>query len=577
MISEPLRSGSPSTWRLSDNQLCAKRSLGLGPSSFVSPSAHPTHVPRDSPTHSVLVCLFFVFLAFGVLFDMLFGRSFVVSFGFGMFVVSVFVRLVSVLVFPVRLAVRLGMSAGSFLLAWSKPKKVNVFGQAQWMDETEMSAFLSLHNTGFVLSERYRLPLAESAKGTAIIAPSGSGKSSSLILPNLFSCSSSFVATDPSLELYEKSSGYLVSQGYLVQLLQPNKPEQSLQFNPLTRSSTKPRLKQLAEALATLKTTDRTENFWVVWTSSLLFLCFVVLRNQARKELNTFANVKWLVSNLGNIKPESPIIRYMLAHLDEQERAVFQTFVGFKENLRGSLIASAMMPLSLWDDEGVRHVTSGDTLNLDALRQRKTALYISIPEDKQDYYSPLLSIFYTVVCEFCLETGQDEKSLPIFFFLDEFGQYKINRFETIATTFRKHKCCICIVLQSISQLEDKYGKAKAATIFQGGMQTKIFLSGGDPQTTEEVSRILGYETVEDKGEGERAPVRNFGKPLLRPDEVRMLGSCQAIAIITNRKPILLHDLTPYYQNSTLTKYSQMKPAPFPVSTGGDAQYVEFRG
>lgn len=465
----------------------------------------------------------------------------------------------------------------AFVLAWSKPKKATVFGQAQWMDETEMGAFLSARNTGFVLSEQYRLPIADSAKGTAIIAPSGSGKSSSLILPNIFQCSSSFVATDPSLELYEKSSGYLASQGYLVQLLQPAKPEQSLQFNPLSRSSTKPKLKQLAEALATLKTTDRTENFWVVWTSNLLFLCFVVLRNQPRKELNTLANVKWLIANLGNIKPESPIIRYMLSHLDEQERAVFQSFVGFKENLRGSLIASAMLPLSLWDDEGVRHVTGGDTLNLDALRQRKTALYISIPEDKQEYYSPLLSIFYTVVCEFCLETGQDEKSLPIFFFLDEFGQYRINRFETIATTFRKHKCCICIVLQSISQLEDKYGKAKAATIWNGGLQTKIFLSGGDPETTEAVSRMLGQETVKDKAEGERAPVRNLGKPLLRPDEVRMLGASQAIAIITNRKPILLHDLTPYYRNPMLTRYSQMTPAPFPVSTGWEGKYVEFRG
>jgi type IV secretory pathway TraG/TraD family ATPase VirD4 len=52
------------------------------------------------------------------------------------------------------------------------------------------------------------------------------------------------------------------------------------------------------------------------------------------------------------------------------------------------------------------------------LREKKTALFIQVPEQKIPYYAFILNLIYTQLFNFCTESLKVER--PIYFLLDEF-------------------------------------------------------------------------------------------------------------------------------------------------------------
>jgi len=99
-----------------------------------------------------------------------------------------------------------------------------------------------------------------------------------------------------------------------------------------------------------------------------------------------------------------------------------------------------------------------------------------------------------------------------------------------------------------------YGEYEAQNIFGGGMSNKLFYGGLDLQTCQYLEKMLGVYTEQDTMSGTWGQIRGFSKPLMRNDEIRMLGDEQAILISGNKKPILF-DMLPYYK-SKLNKLAE---------------------
>ncbi len=134
-------------------------------------------------------------------------------------------------------------------------------GKAYRMHKYEMIKFLSpKKNKGLILSENYRLSFEDSFKNLCLVAPTGSGKTTRFVIPNLLKLEGSAVVTDPSGEIYERTSGHLQSRGFRIQVISPAHLDQSLRFNPLCRFRTQPELKQLANTLCQNNTGSDT--FW---------------------------------------------------------------------------------------------------------------------------------------------------------------------------------------------------------------------------------------------------------------------------------------------------------------------------
>ena len=131
-------------------------------------------------------------------------------------------------------------------------------------------------------------------------------------------------------------------------------------------------------------------------------------------------------------------------------------------------------------------------------------------------------------------------------------------------------------VQSLSQLESLYGRAAAQTILTN-CATTIALGGLDVETAEYFSRSLGQATEQTPRRswqkkrfslfagGVTDTVQDHARPLLTSDEVRRIGWGEALAIIGNRRPVLLqkmgYRLTPKTARTTHREQRSQLPVP----------------
>ena len=109
--------------------------------------------------------------------------------------------------------------------------------------------------------------------------------------------------------------------------------------------------------------------------------------------------------------------------------------------------------------------------------------------------------------------------------LDEFANVgMIPKFEKLIATIRSREISACVILQAQSQLKALY-KDNMDTII-GNMDTTLFLGGKEKSTLEEISKMLGKETIDMFNTGESrgsspSYSRNFqklGRDLMGVDE-----------------------------------------------------------
>ena len=434
------------------------------------------------------------------------------------------------------------------------------------MSRRERRRFLSPDHRGLVLSPTDRLSLRESFKNLALVAPTGSGKTSKYVIPNLLDVQGSVVVTDPAGEIFAQTSGHLAERNFRLQVLRFGEVERSLRFNPLHYWQSPQKLRQLATILAFNHAGAQSDLFWATSASNVLFFCLSALVNVPDKRFVNLANLRWLLNHLGAAR-ETGVNSFMSRYLEAHDPRMFAEYLAFQAQdprLLGSILSSARASLELWSDPDVCQVTATDSVRLEGLRERFTAIYLIVPEHQIRYFSVLLNLFYSTCFAHCLDAPLHDDLLPVFFFLDEFGNLgRIENFASIITTLRKRRCSVSVVLQELSQLEAVYGSADARTIFSGGCAHKLFLGGLDVETTQYLERALGQSTEYDTtfgGVDERA--RTLGVPLLRSDEIRMLQDDEGVLLSGRERPVKLRMLA-HFRHQPWQLLAQKPPAPFP--------------
>ncbi len=470
---------------------------------------------------------------------------------------------------PLRLARSLSTPA-RFLLGVNTGSKV--YGEARWMNGAEQKHFLHSKNKGLILG-KHRLSLSDSYKNLGLVAPTGSGKTTKFVIPNILNCSGSVVVTDPSGEIFERTSGHMKRRGYKIHVLQPADLSKSDRFNPLSRFKTPQQLRQLATTLATQ--TGSQDPFWTNTAINILYIGLMALSRCGDPQFQTLGNLRWLLNHFG-VDGEK-ISPFMAEHLDEVTFAEYKAFVAQDTKVLSSIISSARASLDLWSDPDITKLTGTDSIDIKNFRKEKTITYLIVPEHQISYFSLILNLFYTACFESCLEDTDRKDLFPMFFFLDEFGNLgKIPRFASIATTLRKRQCCLCIILQELSQLETLYGKDEAKSIFSGGMANKLFFSGLDLDTCQYIERVLGKNTIYDTvfgGVSEKA--KTVAQPLMSLDEVRMMDGETGILISGSERPAKL-EMLPYFLDKYLSQLCEINPVALNFDYAGEeVAWVKF--
>ena len=404
-----------------------------------------------------------------------------------------------------------------------------------------------------------------------IVGGSGTGKSWGFFLPNAaFSRGISSVVTDPKSELWRYSSGFHKSIRFA-----PTEPEASACFNWIPLCTDARMAELCARAIVEAGATERQEPPWPDLEAAFLAALFShastlsIPTPLSAYELFTRQEPAMLTDTFLN--STSPVAR--------EQAIIFQQT---HERMRGSIVPVVAAKLQFMRDPNVMRMTSAELIPPDfrRLRATPTSVYWCVREQDIARLRGLSALFFTVLLEqLAAAPTAVETPLPVHLFLDEFANLGvIPHFETTISLARGRGVSLWLGIQSLSQIEARYGRANAQTILTN-CGTKIALSGLDVETAEYFSRSLGQATRQTPRRtwqkrrlaliagGVTDTVQDHARPLLTADEVRRIGSGEALAIIGNRRPVLLDKFvyTLAARSAKTTRLGAALSAPLPVT------------
>ena len=391
--------------------------------------------------------------------------------------------------------------------------------------------------------DRAVLPVEEAMRHGIIIGGSGTGKSRGYFIPNAAHAKgTSLLCTDPKSELWNLTSGFHERALRYA----PTEPSASECFNwiPLCGD---PRIAELcARAVVESGNTNNTEQAWIDMETA--FLSGIFAHASTLSEATPLSAYR-----LFTLQSVRALIKQLLSSPSETAREQASVFSQTQERMRGSIVPVVASKLQFLRDPAVARFTSASVkpTQLGYIKRKPTAVYWCLRESDIARLRPLTTLFFSLLLEQLAAEDGPGTDVTTLMLLDEFANIgTIPNFDTTISLARGRGVSIWLGVQSLGQLEARYGKANAHTIVSN-CATKIALSGLDVESAEYFSRALGERTVSNRRLSTHltTPVSIVGsytsthtehaRALLTSDEVRRIETDQAIAIVSNRRPMLL--------------------------------------
>jgi type IV secretion system protein VirD4 len=432
-------------------------------------------------------------------------------------------------------------SISKFIIAG---KVLNTKKGAKLLDNSETSNFLSSWNKGLLIDgKNKRLSIKESYQNVCFVARVGVGKTTKYIIPNVLDKAKqncSLAIHDPKGEVRDLTSGYLKANGYNIVVYNVQNVTDSHCFNSCIEAKDEIELEQIAETIIWSGNSSDKDSYWNNGATRILSVLIKCLSFGDKKYLNLpnlyhllqhFGAMgegleQWIAQNCWN--PKHPNDSYILNDwkgcLTGNQEAI-QSFVGI-----------CLTALKSMTNRDLKLFFSKSDYKLSRFRKEKTAIFFITPPEQQQYYSFVTSLFFRSIFNECMRKEHLKgNSLPVYCLYDEFGNSYIPDFVSIANTIRGYGVSLSLILQTISQLELRYGRGTAKSI-QGAINTNICLSSCDIETANYFSDLSGR--VRER------QIRDFADTysdyreynLLNSNEIRTMDENLALVISKNRNP-----------------------------------------
>ena len=465
---------------------------------------------------------------------------------------------------------RQGVEYGS--ARWGTPADIKPY-----VDEKDDNNIILTETERLTMSSRPKNPKYARNKNTLVVGGSGSGKTRFFVKPNIMQLHSSYCITDPKGTLLVECGNLLAKAKYQIKVLNLINFKKSMHYNPFMYiHSEKDILKLVNTIIANTKGEgDKSgEDFWVkaeklycqaligyIWYEApedemnFSTLLEMINASEAREDDENFKNaVDLMFDELAQREPD---------HFAVRQYAKYKLAAG---KTAKSILISCGARLAPFDIRELRDLMSYDELELDLLGDRKTALFIIIP-DTDDTFNFVASIMYTQLFNLLCDRADDVYGgrLPVHVrcLLDEFANIgQIPKFDKLIATIRSREISASIILQSQSQLKAIY-KDNADTII-GNCDTTLFLGGKETTTLKEMSEMLGKETIDlyntsDTRGTNRSYGLNYqktGKELMTKDELAVMDGGKCIMQLRGVRPFFSnkYDITKHKRYKYLSDY-----------------------
>jgi type IV secretion system protein VirD4 len=400
-----------------------------------------------------------------------------------------------------------------------------------------------------------RLLAAEDCHSVLVFGPTGSWKTSGLVVPGVLEWSGPLLATSVKPDLLRATLAHRARLGQVV-VIDPLGASgvKAARWSPLASCATWPGAQQTAVQLANAIEQTPTEEqrpehrFWK--TMGTKFLA-PILYAAAVKGLSMAEVLHWLDSR------EDQQVKTILeaagvpAALDAWESSQYRT-----DRAVDSLYATAEEVLHVYSNQRVAASTEGHDLDLEHFLSGDHTIYLYAPAHQQRLLRPL----FEAITQQVVAAAQEQAAISpdgmlsprLGLFLDEAGNCAaLSDLDVLATTARGQGIQLVTVWHDKSQLEARYG-TKASTILNNH-RAKLFLSGlADLSALELGARLIGDQSLTERNRSMGSDGRHSldestsYRPLLPVEDLRRLRPGEGVLLYGHLRPTPIR-LRPFYQ------------------------------
>ncbi len=423
------------------------------------------------------------------------------------------------------------------------------------------------------------IPEHEQYEHLLLVAPTGAGKTSGVILPNLLAepGTRSLVITDPKRELLRKTTPALRPRYGADHLWPLDFLDATLSrgYNPLAYVVDAASADLFAQTWVR-NTGESKDAFWSNAARTLIGAA--ALHLVATEEVTP--PLVGLVDLLCSTPAEEVSATLRESPVPEVRRLArgFLANMAKNERLLGSVFTELPPRFTCLNIPAVRAVTGTNEIDFAQLAQTPTALYLALDPQYCRTLAPLTACFFlhffTTLTSLAKAAPSGTLPVPVMAYLDEFGTVgHIPEFASRMATVRSAGIGCLLVVQDQAQLTKAYGEEDADTI-KSNATTKLCLARVTRDDAEYFSALAGTTTVYSTNRSSSRPLllpwadrgnRGVGesqRALITPDELRTMRD-EVFVIAGDRNPVRARQRR-YYEEPTLARLVPDTALPDPL-------------
>lgn len=392
----------------------------------------------------------------------------------------------------------------------------------------------------------------DSENHVCVLGNSGKGKSQCQSLPimqDILRHSESLIVADPKGEGYRYLGSTIPDhyQKFVINLRYPRRSPTT--WNPLTMirdlyhsedPDDQDRAMEMLNVLANgiYPHDPNADQFWINSSREYFIGLVMGLLETADDEEVTLDSVTEMMSKSESRMGDESYLQIFFDALPETSlaRRYLESYLSGPKDTRGSVHSVASSGLSVFSrSRGLMELLSEDSLDIRSLDvSRPFALIIIIP-DETDAYDVLAGLLVSQLC-FHLTRQAEELGgrLPVrcHILLEELGTVGrgIPDLPKLISVSRSRNIRLYLVLQTLSQLEDVFGRSRAKTI-RSCIGITVCFSTNNWDTLQEFSQRCGEREIEFSG-------HLVKEPLITPTQLAAMPTGTALVIIDNAYKII---------------------------------------
>jgi type IV secretion system protein VirD4 len=345
----------------------------------------------------------------------------------------------------------------------------------------------------------------------ALYAKTGSGKSSSFVIPNCFSWRGSLVVLDVKGEAFRATAGYRSQVlGQDVYVFDPAaEDERSHRWNPLqpVQRDSVNRFDQISRQAfmlfpeAASGSTSNADAFWTpsargAFTAVATLLCETPgQRFDMAEVLRCFArgDSQQVLANMIKQRRVSKGPGYSQIAVDGAS-----DYLNGSADQVGGIRKMTSTRLQSWFNPRIAAATAASDFDLRDIRRRPMTVYVRVAPGNIARMRPLLALFFDALVNLNTDaTAEEDPTIKhqVLVIMDEFIRFGFVPSLTEAAQYiRGYGFRLFYVVQNKAQVRAKYGEDGAADIFDN-CGAEIIFGTNDLKLTKELSERIGDDTI----------------------------------------------------------------------------------